>query len=549
MRIVIDMEHTPTSPGASGYLDELSCDRAAGERIIAELERRGHTVYDSTPADWVAYPQEVNERCYYTNSLWNIDLFCSLHLNAGGGHGTEVLYFEGDGDGAWWASQISKNVAKALGITNRGAKPNNWVGVICNTNPTAVLIEFCFVDSWEDAEAWWACPWDNIVNAVCDGIEGRDWNGESPQPQPQPQPEPQPAPKDDIRYRVSIDPYGNEWCDEMVGSWDTGSSGDDYAGVLGHPICWLSCDAPKYRVYTEDGRWLDWVYSYNPNDLVNGTAGDGSPIKLLEIPDSGIWYQVHTVAGEWLPWMLGNTDSAGSSDSFAGDYTNIDGIRMERAVGGEVSEPSGTKIMGESETSVNQMVNCFKSKGKDYPSDVYSKYGALDVREFCQILSDAAESEGVRAEVVFAQAMHETGWLQFGNDVKADQCNFAGIGATGGGEPGNRFKDVREGLLAQTQHLKAYASTDDLVNDCVDPRFGYITRGCAPTVEELGGHWAPSSLYGDKVKSLMDILLATDATPEPAPQPEPAPIIDEKIGLLQKLLELIQKLLDFFRNL
>ena len=127
----------------------------------------------------MAYPQEVNERCAYANSLSNIDLFVSLHLNAGGGYGTEVLYYDGDSTGEWYARRISDNVARALDITDRGAKPNDWVGVIVNTNPTAVLIEFCFVDSWDDAQAWWACPWDDLVNAVCDGIEGRKWEKES----------------------------------------------------------------------------------------------------------------------------------------------------------------------------------------------------------------------------------------------------------------------------------------------------------------------------------------------------------------------------------
>ena len=175
MRIIIDMGHTPTSPGAHGYLDELDCDRAAGERIIAELERRGHTVYNSTPPDYMAYPDEINYRCSYANSLNNIDLFCSLHLNAGGGSGTEVLYSAGDSTGRSYAAQISANVAQALDITDRGAKSNDWVGVIRNTRHTAVLIEFCFVDSWSDAEAWHACPWGDLVGAVCDGIEGHDW--------------------------------------------------------------------------------------------------------------------------------------------------------------------------------------------------------------------------------------------------------------------------------------------------------------------------------------------------------------------------------------
>lgn len=52
------------------------------------------------------------------------------------------------------------------------------------------------------------------------------------------------------------------------------------------------------------------------------------------------------------------------------------------------------------------------------------------------------------------------------------------------------FEDVRMGLRAQVQYLKAYASTDDLVNECVDPRFDLVTRGIAPTLEELNGRWA-----------------------------------------------------------
>lgn len=561
MRIVIDMGHTPTSPGASGYLDELSCDRATGERVIAELERRGHTVFNSTPDDWVAYPQEVNERCYYTNSLWGIDLFCSIHFNAGGGHGTEVLYFAGDGDGAWWASQISKNLSKALGLPNRGAKPNDWVGVICNTNPTAVLIEVCFVDNWDDAEAWHNTPWEPIINAICDGIEGHDWNGESGDYTPQPQPEPQPAPKEDIRYRVSIDPEGNDWCDEMVGSFDTGGSDDDYAGIYGRPICWLSCQANEYRVYTEDSGWLDSVYAYNPNDLVYGTAGDGSPIKLLEIKDNNIKYQVHTIDGEWLPAMIGNHDTAGSSDTFAGNYTNIDAIWMEYC--DPLPEITGTPIMGMSQANVAQMVNMFNDKGKNYPN-VYASKGAPTINDFCKILMQEADAEGVRAEVVFTQAMHETGWLQFGGDVSPEQCNFAGIGATGG-VPGNSFADVREGLRAQVQHLKAYASTEALNQDRVDPRFNYVNRGCAPTVEELGGKWAVGSGYGEKIVSLIETLLNTDSTdysykpepepepepipePQPEPEPQPQPSEDEGISLIKQLIALIKKIIKWFKT-
>lgn len=148
-------------------------------------------------------------------------------------------------------------------------------------------------------------------------------------------------------------------------------------------------------------------------------------------------------------------------------------------------EITGTPIMGRSDTTVAQMINMFNEKNKPYPG-VYASKGAATINDFCKILMQEADAEGVRAEVVFAQAMHETGWLQFGGDVSPEQCNFAGIGATGG-VPGNSFVDVREGLRAQVQHLKAYASTEPLNQERVDPRFNYVSRGCAPTVEDLGG--------------------------------------------------------------
>ena len=39
----------------------------------------------------------------------------------------------------------------------------------------------------------------------------------------------------------------------------------------------------------------------------------------------------------------------------------------------------------------------------------------------------------------FVQAMKETGWLQFTGVVKAEQYNFAGMGATGNGVSGESF--------------------------------------------------------------------------------------------------------------
>lgn len=105
--------------------------------------------------------------------------------------------------------------------------------------------------------------------------------------------------------------------------------------------------------------------------------------------------------------------------------------------------------------------------------------------------------------------MHETGWLSYGGQVSEEQCNFAGIGAVNSGGAGASFSSVREGVRAQVQHLKAYASTDQLENECVDPRFDLVERGVATTLTGLNGRWAvPGTTYGQTLQSTVDRIVS-----------------------------------------
>ena len=143
-----------------------------------------------------------------------------------------------------------------------------------------------------------------------------------------------------------------------------------------------------------------------------------------------------------------------------------------------------------------------------YPANSYKDKGADSILEFCKILYEEASVEGVCPEVLYAQVMKETGYLKFGNLVQPDQCNFGGLGATGPGHPGYTFASVREGLRAQVQHLKAYATTEPLNNLCVDPRFSFVSRGCAPKTTDLNGRWAvPGIGYGESLNAIVFDLL------------------------------------------
>ena len=173
------------------------------------------------------------------------------------------------------------------------------------------------------------------------------------------------------------------------------------------------------------------------------------------------------------------------------------------------------EIMGDSSISVQQMKNYFVKCGESYPANELGKGGAGSIDVFCQMVYDEAKTEGVRAEVVFAQIMLETGNLQFGGDVKIEQFNFGGLGATGNGVHGASFPDVRTGIRANVQHLKCYASILPLNNQLVDPRWGEWLRNKAPYVQWLsiphnpyGTGWASDPDYGTKLLNIISNLKA-----------------------------------------
>lgn len=179
----------------------------------------------------------------------------------------------------------------------------------------------------------------------------------------------------------------------------------------------------------------------------------------------------------------------------------------------ETIAPGQYPIMGGSPVSVEQMVSYFESSKETYPAEALAKGGAPDIQTFCQIYYEEATAEGIRPEVPFVQTMKETGWLQYGGDSRIEQYNFAGLGTTGGGVEGEYFPDVRTGVRAQIQHLKAYASEDPLQQECVDTRYDLVTRGSAPYVEWLGkkenpgGYgWATAENYGYSIVEMINVL-------------------------------------------
>ena len=201
-----------------------------------------------------------------------------------------------------------------------------------------------------------------------------------------------------------------------------------------------------------------------------------------------------------------------------------------------------TAIMGKAQATAQQMALFCRSKNAE------PKLTACSTEELAEMFLEEGKAEGVRGDVAFAQSLHETGYFKFGGIVQPSQNNYGGIGALNGNSAGQAasFPNPRTGVRAQIQHLKAYASTEALVNACVDPRFSLVARGVAPYVEWLGAAdnpsgkgWAvPGAGYGGKVVSLLEQILAQEI-PQ-APQTPQTP--EEGDGVPQWQKEALDKL-------
>ena len=137
--------HSLKCRGASKFLDEVDENRKVKNKVIELLRNEGHTVYDCT--DDLGTTQSKNLRNIVEKCNENkVDLDVSIHLNAGGGTGSEVWIY--NSKNAEVASRVTMKIASALGIENRGVKTSSSLYVLKNTNSPAILIECCFVDSF-----------------------------------------------------------------------------------------------------------------------------------------------------------------------------------------------------------------------------------------------------------------------------------------------------------------------------------------------------------------------------------------------------------------
>ena len=255
----------------------------------------------------------------------------------------------------------------------------------------------------------------------------------------------------------------------------------------------------------------DWYFFDGSGAMARGWACVGGSWYWLD-PETGV------MQTGWLE-VSGSKYYLGSNGAMLTGWQNIDNSRYYfDSSGAYREEQTLSPILGSpcapKEVVLSKMIAAYKRSGASYPASALSKGGAPSIKDFCSILYEEAVDEGIRPELLFCQAMKETGWLRFGGIVKVGEFNFGGLGATDVDPNANKFPDVRTGLRAQTQHLVAYAkagvNASDLHHGLVDVRFNLVNKGSAPYIQYLGipdnpqgTGWASSSGYGYDIVQMM----------------------------------------------
>ncbi len=157
MKICISIGHGKSSKGGydsgavGGGYHEFKIAREIGKYIGEVLKDYACTV-DVINYDATLY---LTDRIAHVNKN-GCDLAVEIHLNAGGGTGSEVYYKHADEGGKKLAAKISAGIAKTFSLRDRGAKiklnsaGGDYFGFVRSVGCRSLLIETVFIDSSSD---------------------------------------------------------------------------------------------------------------------------------------------------------------------------------------------------------------------------------------------------------------------------------------------------------------------------------------------------------------------------------------------------------------
>lgn len=169
MKIAVDLGHgVDFDRGAVGYISEETIINAVGKLVIKKLKNKGHEVIEVRPNSACNTTDSLCQRTTKANKC-NVDLYVSIHANAGKGVGSEVYTYKAKKNDK--AVNVLNNIVK-LGFKNRGIQDGSRLYVIRHTAMEAMLIEVCFTDTKSDVDLYNRLGADTIAEAIVNGLLG-----------------------------------------------------------------------------------------------------------------------------------------------------------------------------------------------------------------------------------------------------------------------------------------------------------------------------------------------------------------------------------------
>jgi len=443
MKLYLDPGHGGTDSGASGNgLLEKDITLDIALKINSILNND----YENIEVKMSRTSDSTKSLSQRTNeaNAWGANYYLSIHINAGGGTGYEDYIYSGISDTSTTASYqtiIHAEVLKTNQLRDRGKKKANF-HVLRESKMPALLSENGFIDNSQDAALMKQASWlQNVAEGHVNGL----------------------AKAFNLKPK-STGPVSGTLYKVIAGSFKSKQNADDRAAFL------------KTK----------GIESFVVSTIISGET----------------WYRVQAGAfanRENAEKSVTALKNAGITDAFIVSENSSEGGGGTNggSPGGQdnqppIATPTGLSILGPTLLSP-ELMNAFAKKVNP---------NAVEVGNYYLTFGDYY---GIRGDVAFAQALHETNYFRFTGIVKPEQNNFAGLAATGQGNSGASFKTPEEGVLAHLQHLYAYAATNPFPAKypLVDPRFNLVTRGSAPTWTALNGKWAvPGSNYGQSIIDL-----------------------------------------------
>ena len=256
MKILLSAGHGGIDSGSIGADKSKEKDRTLelANLVATKLKQAGH--------DITTKQEKTSTGNWTFKNRIGYDYALSIHFNGFNGNatGTECLYKTTVGK----ASELSKKVANALGIKDRGAKKKTDLYMLNIGFDN--LIEVCFHDNKSDLEAYNKRK-DEVATIIAEVINGGSVTANTSSNEVV-----------NVYYKVKTQKQG--WLGEVKNL-------TDYAGWQDSPITDVAIKvdkgAIKYRVHVKGSNWLGWITQYNINDKINGYAGNGRPIDAIQI--------------------------------------------------------------------------------------------------------------------------------------------------------------------------------------------------------------------------------------------------------------------------